>query len=55
MIGDQPIDLEVDGGINKMNANKVLTAGANVLVAGSAIFNSTNYKQAITDLRNSVK
>lgn len=34
----QKIDLEVDGGIKTSNAGKVLEAGANVLVAGSAVF-----------------
>jgi ribulose-phosphate 3-epimerase len=38
MIGDRPIDLEVDGGIGPQNAAAVVEAGANVLVAGSAIF-----------------
>jgi ribulose-phosphate 3-epimerase len=34
----QPIDLEVDGGIKATNAKSVVDAGANVLVAGSAVF-----------------
>jgi ribulose-phosphate 3-epimerase len=38
MIGERPIDLEVDGGIGPHNAAAVVEAGANVLVAGSAIF-----------------
>lgn len=38
MIGDRPIDLEVDGGITPETAPLVTAAGANVLVAGSAIF-----------------
>jgi ribulose-phosphate 3-epimerase len=38
MIGDLPIDLEVDGGITPETAPLVAQAGANVLVAGSAIF-----------------
>ena len=38
MIGDRPIELQVDGGIGKHNADAVVEAGANVLVAGSAIF-----------------
>jgi len=38
MIGDRPIDLEVDGGITAETAPKVVAAGANVLVAGSAVF-----------------
>jgi ribulose-phosphate 3-epimerase len=38
MIGDRPIDLEVDGGVTPDTAGKVVAAGANVLVAGSALF-----------------
>jgi ribulose-phosphate 3-epimerase len=38
MIGDRPIDLEVDGGITPETAPLVTAAGANVLVAGSAVF-----------------
>jgi ribulose-phosphate 3-epimerase len=38
MIGDRPIDLEVDGGITPETAPRAVAAGANVLVAGSAVF-----------------
>jgi ribulose-phosphate 3-epimerase len=38
MIGERPIAIEVDGGIGPHNADAVVEAGANVLVAGSAIF-----------------
>jgi ribulose-phosphate 3-epimerase len=38
MIGDRPIDLEVDGGITAETAPLAANAGANVLVAGSAVF-----------------
>jgi ribulose-phosphate 3-epimerase len=38
IIGDRPIDLEVDGGVTPDNAGAVVQAGANVLVAGSAAF-----------------
>jgi ribulose-phosphate 3-epimerase len=38
MIGDRPIHLEVDGGIDPTTAPLVAKAGANVLVAGSAVF-----------------
>ncbi len=46
------IELEVDGGINNNNAKLVIEAGADVLVAGSYIFNSKNYHQAISNLRS---
>jgi ribulose-phosphate 3-epimerase len=47
------IDLEVDGGINPATAKQVIEAGANVLVAGSAVFtgNSTDYSKNILALR----
>ncbi|HRN88886.1 ribulose-phosphate 3-epimerase [Hyphomicrobium sp.] len=38
MIGNRPIDLEVDGGVTPETAPLVVEAGANVLVAGSAVF-----------------
>ncbi len=38
MVGDRPIDLEVDGGVTPETAGLVTAAGANVLVAGSAVF-----------------
>jgi len=49
---NQKIELEVDGGINNLNAKSVISAGANVLVAGSYIFKSKNYQQAILELKN---
>ncbi|MBI1620957.1 ribulose-phosphate 3-epimerase [Aquamicrobium zhengzhouense] len=38
MIGDRPIDIEIDGGVTPETAPLVTAAGANVLVAGSAVF-----------------
>ncbi len=46
------LDLEVDGGIKPDNAAMIKKAGANVLVAGSAIFGSDDYKKAIEELRS---
>ncbi len=46
------LDLEVDGGVKPGNAAAIKQAGANVLVAGSAIFGSGDYKKAIEELRN---
>ena len=43
--------LEVDGGITVRNVSSVLKAGANVLVAGSAIFESSNMPDTIRQLR----
>ena len=44
-------DLEVDGGVNPRTAAQVAAAGANVLVAGSAIFASPDYAETIATLR----
>ena len=49
MIGDR--DLEVDGGIDDLTARDVVEAGANVLVAGSYIYNSDSYIDAIESLK----
>ncbi|MEM1235335.1 MAG: ribulose-phosphate 3-epimerase [Pseudomonadota bacterium] len=38
MIGDRPIHIEIDGGVSPKTAKSVVDAGANVLVAGSAVF-----------------
>ena len=46
------IDIEVDGGINGINAKDVTDAGANILVAGSYIINLNNYAEAIKILKN---
>ncbi len=43
--------LEVDGGVKPDNAKEILAAGAEVLVAGSAVFSSHDYAAAITALR----
>ena len=45
------IDLEVDGGINPQTSKLSIEAGADVLVAGSYIFGSANYSDAISKLR----
>ena len=46
--------IQVDGGINKDTIKKVARAGATSFVAGSAIFNTKNYKQAILSLRQNI-
>ena len=43
--------LEVDGGVKPDNAKEILAAGAEVLVAGSAVFSTHDYAAAITALR----
>jgi ribulose-phosphate 3-epimerase len=45
-------DIEVDGGVNEMNASEVLAKGANVLVAGTSVFGQKDYAAAIRRLRS---
>jgi len=45
------VDLEVDGGVKPGTAKRVVAAGADVLVAGSAIFGAESYGRAIAALR----
>jgi len=51
MIGDRPIEIEVDGGINEETVRTVVDAGAGVLVAGSAVFGNGDYAARIAALR----
>jgi ribulose-phosphate 3-epimerase len=51
MIRGRNIDIEVDGGIGRGNAGAVARAGANVLVAGSAIFKSADYGAEVRAIR----
>lgn len=58
MVGDRPIDIEVDGGVTPETAAIVADAGANVLVAGSAVFKGGNeaaYATNIAAIRNSAE
>jgi ribulose-phosphate 3-epimerase len=45
--------IEVDGGLKANNTWQVLEAGANAIVAGSAVFNAPDYAEAINNIRNS--
>lgn len=51
MIGARPIHLEVDGGITPQTAPLAATAGADVLVAGSAVFKDADYARNISAIR----
>jgi ribulose-phosphate 3-epimerase len=51
MIGDRPIQIEVDGGVTPATAPLVIEAGATALVAGSAVFGRPPYAKAIAALR----
>jgi ribulose-phosphate 3-epimerase len=55
LAGGRPIDIEVDGGITPETAPLVTRAGANVLVAGSAVFKggtTESYRDNIAAIRN---
>ena len=45
------IDIEADGGINTDNVEKIKQAGANIIVAGTAIIDSEDFKQTINELK----
>jgi ribulose-phosphate 3-epimerase len=47
-------DIQVDGGLNEATAAQVREAGANVIVAGSSVFGTKDYKDAIRRLRGGV-
>lgn len=49
------IDIEIDGGINAETARQVVEVGANVLVAGSAIFGAEDIPAAVAGIRNAVR
>ncbi len=51
MVGNRPIEIEVDGGVGPGNARKIAEAGASVLVAGSAVFRTPDYAANIRALR----
>lgn len=50
-VGNNELLIQVDGGIDRGNASRVIAAGANVLVAGSAVFGDGNIKENILALR----
>ena len=55
MAGGRPIDIEIDGGVTPENAAAVARAGANALVAGSAVFKGgkpDSYRANISAIRN---
>lgn len=47
--------IEIDGGVTDLNANKLIEAGANVLVAGSYVFASEDPTGTIANLKNSIE
>jgi ribulose-phosphate 3-epimerase len=51
MLAGRPVHIQVDGGINRASAPAAIAAGADVLVAGSAVFGQPDYRAAIAALR----
>ena len=45
------LDIEVDGGVKASNIRRIADAGANIFVAGSAVFGASDYAAAIGDMR----
>jgi ribulose-phosphate 3-epimerase len=54
MIDDRNLStrLEIDGGVKTNNIREIASAGADTFVAGSAIFNTENYKSTIDEMRS---
>jgi ribulose-phosphate 3-epimerase len=48
---EKELEIEIDGGVNSETAKLCMEAGANVLVAGSAIYNQEDYAAAISLIR----
>ncbi|WP_127996526.1 ribulose-phosphate 3-epimerase [Piscinibacter defluvii] len=51
----RPIWLEVDGGVKRDNARRIAAAGADTLVAGSAVFGAGHYADAIAGIRSEAR
>jgi len=56
MIQDRGTDtlIQIDGGVNEKTIQEISKAGAEIFVAGSAIFGSQNYKATIDSFRNKI-
>jgi ribulose-phosphate 3-epimerase len=52
LVGTRPVEISVDGGVNRDKAGPLAQAGATILVAGSAIFGAQDPAQAVKDLRS---
>jgi len=58
LVGDRPINIEVDGGVSPETAPLVVAAGANALVAGAAVFKGgsvESYRSAINAIRSAAE
>jgi ribulose-phosphate 3-epimerase len=49
------VDIEIDGGITHANAKQAADAGANVFVAGTAVFRASDSAQAVAELRKAIE
>jgi ribulose-phosphate 3-epimerase len=54
ILNNSRVDIEVDGGVNAENSTGCVQAGCNILVAGSSVFNSNDYKKNIGDIRKNM-
>jgi ribulose-phosphate 3-epimerase len=54
-IGDRDVRLEVDGGVKPDNVGELIRCGADVLVAGSAVFGHDDYHASIGNIRGSIE
>ena len=54
ILNNSRVDIEVDGGVNAKNSTGCVQAGCNILVAGSSVFNSNDYKKNIDDIRKNM-
>ncbi len=50
-LGDRPVDIEVDGGVDETNAARLIRAGASILVAGNSVFGAPDPAAATRALR----
>ncbi len=55
LVGDSGLDISVDGGVDPTTAGPLAAAGANTLIAGSAIFGFTDRVRALTSLRQAAQ
>ncbi|AIL13534.1 ribulose-phosphate 3-epimerase [Candidatus Paracaedimonas acanthamoebae] len=54
IVGTQPIEIAVDGGVTLENSQQIIEAGASTLVAGTSIFNDLGYENNIRRLRGEI-
>jgi ribulose-phosphate 3-epimerase len=55
LVGPRPIEISVDGGVGKARAAALAEAGADILVAGTAVFGAPDPVQAVKDIRSAAE